>query len=782
MKNLIVFCFIVSTSIVVFGQKKARFSNVLVVSGSYEDAHTYYYDATITYGADCYQIYPFVPATLKVLVTAFEYKGKKYSGNDIPGFQFPFQASDGFLKITAKIRYKINSSVDLYSAGHLSINYSNQGTIDHMKDRLSLTKSGEDYIKNDVERCSDWVKNAGDLFAIKVLSGSIGTNKGNKLLNYQLIGAIKNKEKLEKFNANISDGNSAIDEGRIIDAQTYLVEAKKNNPNTANSNQQITSLTDKITTAKEKEGQPEDSTAVASKSETDGSTTNANLENEKDATDLEKINKGEAQKKSDYDTKVDEYAKKQQLQEQKYAAATELSVAALLIHYYIGTLLYSAKNNDVAAEYQNYCSNFNMRFGYGGSYVPITTKGEDVGSYTIDMNFGYEWAPVYSKNFGFSIFADVAAGHSIAFTEFKLGASGGIKTHLGPIAYNYRQNWMKVFYNDWLNSSNTSDEMEKFVYSYGRNEIGLTFNNEHFNVDALFLLKRDNDPNNEKKFLKGGRIELYKPNGIRFFAEYMQLKQRLGNYQNNIVSEDSPFLVSLGVLNNFNYFGDTYLNDYSGKYINKRLQKKKTFFFSLNSKFTRGTMFLGEEGDTISQSNMDLDLQILFEKEILLYNGLYGTIGGGISGSRGFKGDFVSLSKSTINHPFYSGDFKYSSATFDIPVGILYKVKTLDKYNVSFWSAFKAEFVIPMFYYNVQGSKRPNGEIIELSETQLEYFNSIKKTNYTMLQIGFGVEHYINLYSKMRWGIFYEIAPKSIFQEPVIYKPNGFIFKASMTL
>lgn len=509
---------------------------------------------------------------------------------------------------------------------------------------------------------------------------------------------------------------------------------------------------------------------------------------ESDQAQINKIREQERQKEQERKRKQKLYQQRQEQTKQNMSDATELSAAAILLHLYLGKVLYSIKNSDGNGQYQDWSNRFNMRFGYGISnhtmfvnekhitYGNNTSRVADV--VTLNLNYGIEWSPLHSKHVGFSTFADVYAGHGFLFQNFKWGASAGIKTHLGPIGYNYRINSVEINHGNWIDADIIAKEKVKSVY--GRHEMGLSYVSSTLGVDILYLLRNNNPVIDEDKISHGLRVEVYKPNALRFYVEMSEAPVILGRATSSVDSERVPSILKFGVLNNLSWFGNTYANNYNTKALAKHLQNKNTFI-SIGLKLQGGDITIGDgtqNVDTFQRTVSNVNIQGLIEHEFKIVDNMFLSVGGGLSAFRGFKGRRHNSGINTYNTFGQNRNINFSSFTFDIPLGIVYKTDPIADLNYSFWSSFKADIVVPLGYiYPYEKDEFGYSETIDEEE-----LDGIKNSAYTILKVGIGLEYYINLSTKFRWGVFYEFAPSSIYKNDANYYPNGLALKAAISL
>lgn len=502
--------------------------------------------------------------------------------------------------------------------------------------------------------------------------------------------------------------------------------------------------------------------------------------------ELEKIRQQERAEKQEQERKAQEYQQRQIQTKENMNKAAEMSVAALLLHFYFGKILYAIENDDPKARYQEWASDFNVHFGYQISnhniyvnertitYGNNSTRIAD--ATTLDLGFGMEWSPLHSKNVGFSTFADIYGGHGFLFTHFKWGYAGGFKTHLGPIAYNYRINGVEVFHDNWIDADLIAEEKAKSTW--GRHEVGIARKSSGINFDILWTITPKSPFVQEEKYLHGVRVEIYKSNGLRFFTEFSESENILGKRNQAAETLRTPTVFQIGVWNNLNWFGTTYANNYDKKVLFKHLDKK-TWYLSFSMKQNSGDIMVGsgEFVDTLSRTYNDYNYQALIEKEFKIIDNMYLSVGAGGTIFRGFDG--VYTYKIAPDNPINeSNTINFNTFTADFPIGIMFNSEPIGNYHYSIIGGVKADLTVPVAY-NPPTFKDELGFNEKLDE---DGFNEIKKSFYVMYKAEFGFEYYISTKQKFRWTLLYEFPTNSIFEAPVQFYPNGFGLKASISL
>ncbi|WP_034041549.1 tetratricopeptide repeat protein [Wocania ichthyoenteri] len=163
---------------------------------------------TIKYKAECYLGNPYVSVVIgNVSITSYTYQGRRYSGNDIPEYQFPVRVNKGILKISASFKYGVNSRISAGTGFGVNINSSVSGGLSgkYMDDKFSWNNesSVKEIIKSHgVKNCSDnWGKHLGKILNLSI-NGAAGLDDGvDQKLEEAIKKLIKNNKAKELLNA-----------------------------------------------------------------------------------------------------------------------------------------------------------------------------------------------------------------------------------------------------------------------------------------------------------------------------------------------------------------------------------------------------------------------------------------------------------------------------------------------------------------------------------------------------------------------------------------------------
>lgn len=501
--------------------------------------------------------------------------------------------------------------------------------------------------------------------------------------------------------------------------------------------------------------------------------------------EVKKIEAEEAARKREIEYKRKLYEQRKQQTQANMEDAAELSVAALLLHLYFGKLLYSAQNNDPTAAYQDFTSTLNTRFGYqisnhnlyinqvGRTYSSQSnTKIADM--FSVDLNFGMEWNALNSEWLGFGIFGDLYAGHGLLFEHFKWGYNIGVTNRLGPVAYNYRLDGVEILHDSWIDANVSSKEKAKG--QWGRHEIGASYRSENLNIDALYLVARNRPFFNDKKFSHGFRLEYFVPNGLRFYGEFTEVPKVLGKANGTPTNPDRiASMIKIGVMNNFNWYSNTYNNTYDKSVLFSHL-KNKTWFLSMGLKTLGGNILLGDENpDTLVRTNRNINFQAVIEKEIPVVDNYHLSIGTGFSMFRGFNG-YLKGSGGAVNNPIQLNNLNFSFISWDIPIGVVYVTPPIEFINSSVYASIKGDFNMPFYYTHFTEQDE-----LGYGENQSNEFDGLKKRLHTTVRYELGLQYYISSSKKFRWGVLVE-SVGSNFKNGVNSAGVSYGLKASISL
>lgn len=273
------------------------------------------------------------------------------------------------------------------------------------------------------------------------------------------------------------------------------------------------------------------------------------------------------------------------------AAAAELGVQMLLVHYYIGQALYSGLSEIPGNMISAPGSSVEFHAGYSFSSIPVhinvTEEEYDGNVYTYDkyseeknmgslnMNAGISLWHVKSRHFGLAYHGMVTAGHGLYFQNFHLSGQAGIRAYAGSKgmkAYaEYLAGFRNTSFNDWTTSG--KEQVGKARTKFHQLKLGLRFNGEvewngptQFALDFLPVFEAHSNFNTLK--YGSNPISWYWQHGLevaaRFDSRMSFILQVIGEYP--ILGTDlfgfksQPRLmgsyVSLGVLRNIEFYAN----------------------------------------------------------------------------------------------------------------------------------------------------------------------------------------------------------------------------------
>lgn len=313
---------------------------------------------------------------------------------------------------------------------------------------------------------------------------------------------LKQQKQEEKAQAKVEEAEGFAREGQYSEAATSYESAAKINPEQAGSYQQ------KAAEYREQAKEEEEAASAASaeqesENETEGSAEESEEEGDPEEGDTQRSNRegqGEEEEEGSSESASrrayeEEYQRQQrqaqywearnQAIEQNTLAAGQLGAAALLVHLYIGNIIYANMDVDRAINFMEGPGNMvSFQAGYGVSSVPIftnsdnetyngsnyssSTKTENFESFTLDLGFNMAYWPLYSPELALGIRLGAYAGHGILFQQFTMGGHLGLRGHLGgeklQIFAAYDKGHRSVYHTPWLDPGENGSGTAEFMY------------------------------------------------------------------------------------------------------------------------------------------------------------------------------------------------------------------------------------------------------------------------------------------------------------------------------
>lgn len=515
-------------------------------------------------------------------------------------------------------------------------------------------------------------------------------------------------------------------------------------------------------------------------------TSSANIDEQAYREELERVRQEEERKREEVRQNQQHYdALKQQSYDNSRDAAA-MSAAALLVHYYLGKVLYKVDNTSYKSIYRDWAPRTRMTFGYGLSIHSLQASFNNLernsGSTshesrlmnrpTIDLSFNLDHWSVTSSNFGLGYHFGLSAGHGFLFETYKLRSDLGIKTHLGPLVFNTYSEFGRLNFNTWIDP--TEEAEEKIFYVNSKVETGVRFGKNGNDHNLLLVIQRPMISHSDKKLGFGGKYEGGSSNGLRFIAEFISLPSAYGGP----APEDAgaAFQLNLGVYKSLDWYQKPFINNYDKRALYKA-NRDKTWFVATNAKLTYGSIYMDDFGEYLQRLRPNLEFQVLVEKNIHIRDGWYANVGGGTTLLRRFDVRATSVLASGMSS---SKPLSVGKLTLDFPIGVLYtfKPKTKDDWNP--WLAFNSEMVVNLANLVVPGYHTDEGREY-ITTDRAETLKSEQKLIYPMLQLGMGVDYYYNLSKRLRWGLYYQLAPFSVYQTWG-YHPHGIVFSVKYSI
>lgn len=285
------------------------------------------------------------------------------------------------------------------------------------------------------------------------------------------------------------------------------------------------------------------------------------------------------------------YEQRRQQDAANTAAATEIGMQMLLVHYYIGQQLYSGLSERPGNMISAPGSAIEFHTGYSFTSVPIhiniTEESYDGNTYSYDnyseqrnmgsinLNAGLSLWHLRSRYFGFGYHGMVTAGHGFYLHNFHLNGQAGIKAYAGSKgmqAYmEYLAGFRNTSYNDWLSSGKT--QTGKAKTKYHQLKLGLRLTGEvewngptKYALDFLPLFEAHSRFNTLRYgsnpvswyWQHGMEVAARFDNRMSFILQYISEYPVLGTDLFGFKSQPQLFgsYVSLGVLRNIGFYAN----------------------------------------------------------------------------------------------------------------------------------------------------------------------------------------------------------------------------------
>lgn len=140
------------------------------------------YSGSVVYKADCYLGNPFIAASFQnAKILSFTYQGRTFTGNQLPGFQFPITVKSGFIDGTFNFRYGINKTIQTRPISNLYLGFELGGKLSNsfVNDQLKFIDEDRviSMLKSDGLTCQNWGNNLGKIVSYTISDVSLDGHK-----------------------------------------------------------------------------------------------------------------------------------------------------------------------------------------------------------------------------------------------------------------------------------------------------------------------------------------------------------------------------------------------------------------------------------------------------------------------------------------------------------------------------------------------------------------------------------------------------------------------------
>lgn len=171
--------------------------------------------------------------------------------------------------------------------------------------------------------------------------------------------------------------------------------------------------------------------------------------------------------------------------DQNTMAAGQMGAAALMVHLFIGKLIYANMENDSPLNFMEGPGNmFSIQGGYGVSSVPIftnsdfenfngnsfsnSTETENFESFTLDLGFNMAYWPLYSPELALGMRVGGHLGHGILFQQYSMSGQLGLRGHIGgeklQIFAAYDMGERSVWHSPWIDPGENGSGTAEFAF------------------------------------------------------------------------------------------------------------------------------------------------------------------------------------------------------------------------------------------------------------------------------------------------------------------------------
>lgn len=331
--------------------------------------------------------------------------------------------------------------------------------------------------------------------------------------------------------------------------------------------------------------------------------------------------------------------------------AASAGVAAILIHTYIGKLIYTGIPHDKNIRWTHLSPHVNMSLGYGFGVLPFHKKfgatedayngGKESSVFTIDLNYRAQFDFIMAENYGLGATGNVSFGHFLEEykTEYGMGAIGYLGHKNFKLLAKFQSQYVNFFHSSWIDaSSKTSADLQ---YNIRRIAIGPRISwgkGQSSNLDLLLAadkirLEQEGIPRSliyglegPEQYTLGAKLQFWQQSSGLFYAEA---------YEAPNVSGEKHYMFKAGYLRSFDAFFNKPLHSFE-EVLSRYQKKNKVVVSIMNPLISWGQIESVNRTDSSYAHGFGFKL-IEVEKELDLLPFLSLSAGLGISMGRGFN-------------------------------------------------------------------------------------------------------------------------------------------------
>jgi hypothetical protein len=429
--------------------------------------------------------------------------------------------------------------------------------------------------------------------------------------------------------------------------------------------------------------------------------------------------------------------------------AASAGVMAILVHTYIGKLIYTGIPSDENNHWTHTSPHMQMALGYGFGVVPYFqrfgrtddrfTGGSQNSIFTIDLNGRMNFNFLMAENYGLGVSGNATFGHLLEDykVEYGFGALGYVGHKNLKLLAEYQKQYVDFTHYSWIDASSRTSA--KVHYKVSRLAAGPRISwgdGQGSNLDLLVALDKNTMEQEEvpnelygsggpEVYTYGGKIQFWKQNVGLFYAEIFEVPS---------FDNEQHFMFKAGYLKSLDAFFAKPQVPFN-KVVQRHQSRHKLVLSVANPIISWGT--LNTSRDTVSSFSNGLGLKLIeLEKELNITSFLALSGGVGMSIGRSFQ-VARPFSNASVGNAGYPREPSYIARGLeaDLPLGIqLYPFKRLTS---AVWLSGKYQLSYTLYNLNE-----------DLNEVELNPFS-------TTLRLGLGYDIAWSDKNSYRVGVYY---------------------------